>query len=153
MDALESRPRSRIAPAPIQVQQGLAPGRPAGVYIQEPDQHAPGEAEWPGRQPPTRQLTLFDSASFAKESVENSPPPSRAADEAPAAPARPVQLANVERERKRKAPPADDADERGGGGAAADDGEDARARSGPPRAAADEEAAPPRAPADVTLLG
>ena len=45
------------------VQQGLVPGRPAGAY-QEPD-HSIGEAAWPGKQPATRQLSLFD-ATFQK---------------------------------------------------------------------------------------
>lgn len=43
------------------VQSTLVPGREAGEYC-EPDASA-GE-EWPGRQAPTRQLSLFDTLRF-----------------------------------------------------------------------------------------
>lgn len=51
-----------LATTPATVQRALIPGKLAGPY-REPD-HASGEAAWPGRQVPTRQLSLF--ATFVK---------------------------------------------------------------------------------------
>jgi len=49
---------------PATVQRALIPGERAGPY-QEPD-HAAGEAAWPGKQAPTRQLSLFGTEASVK---------------------------------------------------------------------------------------
>jgi len=51
----------------LHIQQALVPGRPAGPY-REPN-HSLGASAWPGKQAPTRQLSLFD-ASFKRPPEE-----------------------------------------------------------------------------------
>lgn len=46
------------------VQRALIPGERAGPY-QQPD-HAAGAAAWPGKQAPTRQLSLFGTEASVK---------------------------------------------------------------------------------------
>ena len=57
----DARKRRRVAPM---TQVAVVPGRRVGTY-QEPD-HAAGEAAWPGKQPATKQLSLFETTTFAK---------------------------------------------------------------------------------------
>ena len=66
------RPR-RAIPKPVQT--ALVPGQSAGAYAQ-PD-HTPGE-QWPGRQPPTKQLSLFETALLARAKDANAPHAARA---------------------------------------------------------------------------
>lgn len=62
----DARKRRRVAPM---TQVAVVPGRRVGTY-QEPD-HAAGEAAWPGKQPATKQLSLFET-TFAKVKDEAS---------------------------------------------------------------------------------
>lgn len=62
------------------VQTALVPGKLAGAY-EEPD-HSRGE-EWPGKQPETKQLSLFDTTFVTNQNNHHdtargpSPPPRR----------------------------------------------------------------------------
>ena len=63
----DARKRRRVAPM---TQVAVVPGRRVGTY-HEPD-HAAGEAAWPGKQPATKQLSLFETTTFAKVKDEAS---------------------------------------------------------------------------------